>query len=25
VPTDIATAAMRPLERMLAFAETLKP
>jgi quinolinate synthase len=25
VPTDIATAAMVPLERMLAFAETLKP
>ena len=25
VPTDIAIAAMRPLERMLAFAETLKP
>jgi quinolinate synthase len=25
VPADVAAAAMRPLERMLAFAETLEP
>ncbi len=25
VPTDLAQRAMQPLERMLAFAETLKP